>query len=384
MTFSAASDNAPRHIALLVVSQIPGLGPARIKALLRHFGDFREIHHAAAEDFSGIPGIGLKLAESIAGFLHNSRTLEDARKSAERQLSLLDRYGATFVTIDGPLYPPLLREIYDPPPYLFIRGNPKAAHTPCISVVGTRQATQYGRKAAEQLCRELVSEGFTVVSGLAHGIDTAAHMAALNNNGKTIAVLAGGVENPYTDPSGKVWPRIVEEGALVSEEWFGSTISPAKFPKRNRLIAGLSKGTVIVESNSKGGSLITASYALDQNREVFAVPGSIFSRTSDGPNSLIAKGHAKLVTTVSDIVAEIGAGSSESHRPRPAEESVLPVLSPEEKKVLDHMDEKPIHIDILAEQSAMDPSLLLVHLFELELKQLVEQQPGQMFRRNVR
>lgn len=367
-------------IVLLVLSQIPGLGPARINTLRKHIGCSFALFDTPTEDLARVPGIGLKLAETMTGFLRNSRTLETAKQSAERQLSLLDRYGAALITIDDPLYPPLLREIFDPPPYLFVRGTIKPAHAPCVSVVGTRKATQYGRKAVEHICRDLVTEGFTIVSGLAYGIDTAAHKTALEHNGQTIAFLAGGVDNPHTDPAGKIWPRIIEQGAIVSEEWLESSIIPAKFPKRNRLIAGLSKGTLIVESDTKGGALITASYALDQNREVFAVPGSIFSHTSSGTNALIEKGHAKLVATAEDIVAELCLSR---HSTRQSAEKKNPAITPEEKNVLDHLDEEPIHIDLLAEKAAMDPSALLVHLFELELKHLAKQQPGQFFRKRV-
>lgn len=366
---------------LLVLSQIPGLGPARINTLLTHIGCSSAIFDTPSEEFARVPGIGRKLAETIAGYLHNSHDLDKAKQSAERQLSLLDRYQATLITINDPFYPPLLREIFDPPPYLFVRGNIEHAHAPSLSVVGTRKASQYGRKAVEVICRGLVAEGFTIVSGLAYGIDMAAHKAALDHHGQTIAFLAGGVDNPYTDPAGKIWPRILEQGAIVSEEWLESTVTPAKFPKRNRLIAGVSKGTLIVESDKKGGSLITASYALDQNREVFAVPGSIFSHASAGTNTLIEKGHAKLVASAEEIIAELSPSPS-GNRKRQQSRQEQPAITPEEKNVLDQLDEEALHIDLLAEKTAMDPSALLVHLFELELKQLVEQLPGQMFRKS--
>ncbi|WP_353844503.1 DNA-processing protein DprA [Prosthecochloris sp.] len=366
---------------LLALSQIPGLGPARINILQKHIGG-SSIFDAKIEDLAHVPGIGTKIAETIVGFFHNSHALDQAKKSAEQQLSLLDRYQANLITLEDPSYPPFLREIYDPPPYLFVRGDIKAAHAPCISIVGTRKATQYGRKVVEHICSDLVAEGFTIVSGFAYGIDTAAHKAALEHHGKTIAVLAGGVDNPHTDPTGNIWPRMIEQGAIVSEEWLESTITPAKFPKRNRLIAGLSKGTLIVESDKKGGSLITASYALDQNRDVFAVPGSIFSKTSAGTNALIENGQAKLVTTADDIIAELCPGPHGS-RARNLVETKEPPITPEEKAIFDHLDDNPVHIDVLAEKTAMDPSMLLVLLFELELKQLAEQQPGQMFRKSI-
>ncbi len=370
-------------IVLLVLSQIPGLGPARINTLRKHIGCSSAIFDARAEDLARIPGIGTKLAETVTGFLRNSGHFDQAKTLAERQLSLLEQYDANLITIDDPRYPLLLRETYDPPPYLFVRGNIESAHAPCISVVGTRKATQYGKKAVEHICSTLAEEGFTIVSGLAYGIDMAAHKTALDKKGKTIAILAGGVDNPHTDPAGKIWPRIIEQGAIVSEEWIESTITPVKFPKRNRLIAGMSKGTLIVESDRKGGALITASYALDQNREVFAVPGSIFSHTSAGTNALIEKSHAKLVTSAEEIMAELCRDHPGSCRAALSAEKIKPTLTPEEKSVFDHLGEESIHIDTLAEKTALDPSVLLVYLFEMELKQIVEQEPGQMFRRNA-
>ncbi len=380
MISKASPDNLSNTIVLLVLSQIPGLGPARINAIRQKIGCSPEIFMAGESDFASIPGIGQKLGRTIARFFRTPGDIDNARKTADRQISLLERYNAKLVTIEESLYPPLLREIYDPPPFVFVRGDIHAAHLPSLSIVGTRQATQYGKKAVEHICRGLVSAGFSIVSGLAYGIDMTAHRSALDNNGKTIAVLAGGVENVHTDPEGKIWPRIIEQGALLSEEFFESSISPAKFPKRNRLISGLSKGTLIIESNRKGGALITSSYALDQNREVFAIPGSIFSHTSAGTNSLIGKGHAKLVTKAEDIISELAPGCSETV-PETMEEHAAPSLSTEEKVVLNHLENGTVHIDTLAEQTAMDPSTLLVYLFELEMKNLVIQQPGQLFRR---
>jgi len=379
--FSDATDSSQQKINLLILSRVPGLGPARIRALKRQFGTSNAIFHADERALAVIPGIGRKLARTITDFFRSPRNLDLARKSAERQLALLDRYNATLVTIDEASYPPLLKEIYDPPPYLFVRGDIQAAHSPCLSVVGTRQATLYGRKAVEHICRGLVTKGFTIVSGFAYGIDMAAHKATLDNGGKTIAILAGGVDNPHTDPAGKVWPRIIEEGAILSEEWLESTISPSKFPKRNRLISGISKGTVIVESKSRGGSLITASYALDQNREVFSVPGSIFSTTSAGPNALIEKSQAKLVNGAEDIIAELCSYPATPEKTIPDTPVRVPP-TPEETIILDHFSEEPLHIDMLAEKTGIEPSELLVHLFEMELKNLIEQQPGQMFCKN--
>ncbi len=379
MTFNSPENTDTGKKLLLVLSQVPGLGPARINTIIRHFSCSPSLFQAGTDDLARLAGIGRKIAESAAAFFRNPQSLARAAANAERQIELVDRLKADIVTIDSPLYPPLLKEIYDPPPCLFVRGDVGAAHQPCVAVVGTRKASLYGRKTAELLCKGLAAQGFTIVSGFAYGIDMIAHRTTLEHNGRTIAFLAGGVDNPHTDPSGKLWPGILEKGALLSEEWIGSSISPGKFPRRNRLIAGVSRGTVVIESDLKGGSLVTAYAALDQNREVFAVPGSIFSRTSAGTNRLIDKGHAKLVTGVDDIIAELIPSYSRSDKPAGTTGSTQ--VSGDEKTVLDHLDPDPIHIDLLAEKTSMDPSVLLVHLFELELKRCAEQLPGQMFRK---
>ncbi len=215
---------------------------------------------------------------------------------------------------------------------------------------------------------------------MAYGIDMAAHTAALEYGGKTIAVLAGGVDNPYTDPTGKVWPKIIENGALISEEWPGCAVTPEKFPKRNRLISGLSAGTLIVESNARGGSLITASYALDQNREVFAVPGPVFSKTSQGTNNLIEKGHAKLVSSAESIIAEILPQCILTPKTQ-RHETPKKSLSTKKQHILDLLNEGPLQIDLIAEKTGLTASDLLVYLFELEMQNLVEQLPEQIFQK---
>ncbi len=365
---------------LLVLSSIEGIGPARIKALLKEAGSPSNIAGLPVTRLEQTPGIGTSLANKIASFFHNGSALRTAREKAERLLESLDRTKTSIVTIQQDIYPPLLKEIYDPPPYLFVKGDLSVAHAPCLSVVGTRQASAYGKKVTDLFCRQLASCGITIVSGLAFGIDTAAHKAAVEYSGKTIAVLAGGVDNPYTDPAGKIWPKIIENGAMISEEWPGCAVTPDKFPKRNRLIAGLSAGTLIVESNARGGSLITASYALDQNREVFAVPGPVFSRTSQGTNNLIEKGHAKLVSSVEAIISEIlpqNILNPQILHSAPAKQT----LSRDERLILQALNDLPLQIDLLAEKTRIPASSLLILLFELEMKNLVEQLPGQIFQK---
>ena len=308
---------------LLQLTLIPGIGPARIKALLNCLQNIRQVMQAEVDELVTVPGIGEPLARQIHDFLHQTQTREGAIKAAEAQIQQAHRHKAKLITILDAEYPPLLKQIYDPPPCLFVRGELPSPQTPGLAVVGTRNASQYGKQCTALFCKELASYGIVVYSGLAFGIDMAAHQATLENGGITIAVLASGVEQVYTDPKGLLWPKIIERGALVSEEWIGSELVPAKFPKRNRIISGISAGTLIVESDLKGGALITAATALEQNREVFALPGNIFSRTSRGTNKLIQDAQAKAVMSVDDILVELGKNfakkpaSPSQEKPRP-------------------------------------------------------------------
>ena len=368
---------------MLVLSRIPGLGPARINAIISRFGGSPDLLHAGADDFQRITGIGEQLSGEIAGFLRQPEKRRAAEQEAIGQFESLERCNARLVTILDPGYPSLLKEIYDPPPVLFIRGTLPNPEQPSIAVVGTRKASAYGKQASMEISGELALRGVLVVSGLAYGIDSAAHEAALRAGGKTVAVLAGGVDDIYTDPRGKLWPKIIEQGALVSEEWFGSEMLPAKFPKRNRIISGMTQGTLVVESDLKGGALITASYALEQNREVFAVPGSIYSGNSRGTNRLIQTGQAKAVLSVDDILEELPTPPAGA--PSQGQKAAVgrTELSGEENDLIRFIGEEPVHLDTLALRSGLDISVLLVLLFELELKKAVRQLPGQFFQKTI-
>jgi DNA processing protein len=374
------------RILLLALTLIPGIGPARIKAITAHLpGRLGDVLHLGMIELMQISGIGQSLARQIHRFLHHAPSKDEAVASAEKQIAELPRYQAQIITILDPDYPPLLKEIYDPPPCLFVRGKLPGAETPALAVVGTRYASQYGKQATALMCRDLAKYGIVIFSGMAYGIDMAAHTAALENGGTTVAVLASGVDTIYTDPNGKLWPKIIERGALISEEWLGSELSPGKFPKRNRIISGITSGTIVVESDLKGGSLITAAAALEQNREVFAVPGSIFSRTSRGTNKLIQQGSAKAVMSVDDILTELGPQFARNCPGKPSlqEQELQSSFTPAEQAILVIMERGPMHIDALAATSGIDLSSLLVLLFELELKAAVVQQPGQFFQLNT-
>lgn len=363
---------------LLVLTQVPGIGPAKIKALLETFDNQPErIAASCQQELQCVPGIGATLARQLDHYLHHGPTRQPALEAAEKQLEALDRYHAGIVTILDDNYPPLLREIYDPPPLLFVRGNLPASTVPPLAIVGTRYASPYGRQVTSWLCRELVRYGIPVISGLAFGIDMAAHEATLKNGGTTVAVLATGVDTIYTDPYGKLWPSILERGAIISEEWFGSKLSPGKFPKRNRIISGMTAGTVVVESDLKGGSMITASAALEQNREVFAVPGTIFSRTSRGTNRLIQIGQAKAVMVIDDILDEIGLSGAPAAPDTTS--TIATPLGEREKQIILALQAGPQHIDTLALTLQLDIAELLVTLFDLELSGRIEQLAGQIF-----
>jgi DNA processing protein len=375
-----------KSIRLLLLSLIPGIGPARIKALVGRFPDLEDLRHAEIADFITVPGIGEPLAREIHGFLHNPSKRQDAEKAIHEQLGKLLALNGTLLTLLDTGYPPLLREIYDPPPCLFIRGRLPAPAPPWLAVVGTRKASQYGKHCTELFSKELSGLGIVICSGMAYGIDMAAHHAALEGGGSTVAVLAGGIDNVYTDPKGKIWPKILEQGALVSEDWIGSPLHPSGFPRRNRIISGLSAGTLVVESDLKGGALITAETALEQNREVFAVPGSIFSPLSRGTNRLIREGQAKAVLCIDDILCELGFSR---HDPGPEKTSCVTrqadlQFSENEQEIIRVMGREPIHIDLLAEKTGLGIGELLVDLFELEMKKAVVQSAGQMFQKSCR
>jgi DNA processing protein len=218
-----------------------------------------------------------------------------------------------------------------------------------------------------------------VVSGLAFGIDMIAHQTALESGARTLAVLGSGVDAIYTDPKGKLYPRIIENGAIVSEEWLTTAPMAENFPKRNRIISGLSQGVLIVESDVRGGAMITAKYALEQNREVFAVPGSIYSHKSNGTNTLIRESRAKLVISAEDILSELRIETTAKPK---AQTLPLPDLSDEELKVYQKLSDTPMHIDDLCEATGLDVSDVLIILFELELKNSVKQLPGKFFQRS--
>jgi DNA processing protein len=351
---------------------VPGIGNLRFKRLLSRFKSPEQVLQAPIEALLEVQGISSRLARAIS----RHRLPDWARKD----LDLAERKGYAIITMDQPEYPFLLLQIPDPPPFLYVYGH-LTSSMQTVAVVGSRNATPYGLSATEKLCRDLIAHNIIVVSGMAKGIDTAAHQGALLGGGETIAVLGSGLERIYPASNFRLFHQIAQSGAVISEFPLCEMPQAQNFPIRNRIISGLSLGTVVVEAAKKSGSLITARLSAEQNREVFAVPGSIRSFKSTGAHNLIKQG-AKLVESAEDIVEELSPVidlRAYSPQKLPAVSSKLDPLSPSEATILDALSPYPIHIDHLARKLAMDVGRLSGILLQLELKGFICQTPGKLF-----
>jgi DNA processing protein len=359
---------------LIVLSRIPGIGCLRLRNLVNRFGDRRAIALASAREIAGTEGIDRKAALAISRFLR-SPAAEAAGALADDQLRRLARASGRIVTLWDDEYPSHLKCIYDPPAFLFVRGGFLRADDSSLAIVGTRSPTPHGSAIAERFAAGMAHLGLTVVSGLARGIDTAAHNAALRAGGRTLAVIGSGIDVIYPAENTTLAARIAEQGAVVSEYLMGARPDAVNFPRRNRIISGICLGTLIVESGVNGGAMITAATALDQNREVFAIPSALSERPS-GTNRLIKEGKALLTESFEDILAELGPRLKSGAPPslRPAEDFSL-----FERRIYDAMEEHPLHIDQLAARSRLTTADTLVHLLSLESKGAVRQMAGRMF-----
>ena len=357
---------------LLCLSAIPGVGANRVRVLVTHFGTPTAVLAASALELSRVEGIEKRLASTIAHF-------SEGEQFVEEQLTLLNRVNGRIVTFWDSEYPDYLKKIYDPPSFLFVRGCIEHNDRFAIAIVGTRTPSPYGKLMAERFSRELTEKGITIVSGLARGVDTIAHDAALRAGGRTIAVIGTSIEITYPPENQRLVGRIEERGAIVSEFFMGTKPDPGNFPRRNRVISGMSLGTLIIETAQNGGAMITGSTTLDQNRELLCVPGNITEPFSLGTNSLIREGHAKLVQCVDDIIAELES----SLRPilKNTIAAPLPQLTVFEQKIMDLLSDDPIHVDTISERSGLSISDTLVNLLSMEFKGVVRQLEGKMFRK---
>lgn len=357
--------------SLLSLSMVPGIGAVRLRALVNHFGDPEAVLAASERELTAVDGIDRVIARKII----SERNFE---KEIQVQLSRLNKSEARLVTFWDKEYPENLKKIYDPPVMLFVRGNLLNADKYSVAIVGTRNPTTYGKHTAEKFSAELAEQGIAIVSGLARGIDTIAHATAVRAGGRTIAVLGSGVDVIYPSENKKLVDQILMGGAIVSEYYMGSKPDAVNFPRRNRIISGITLGTILIETDVNGGAMITAGTALDQNREVFAVPGNIFEKKSKGTNKLIKEGRAKLVQEISDVLDELSYKLKPilKNQPKPQPKIQLSIF---EQKIYELLSDEAQQIDVIAEKSGMATSDILVQLLGLELKGIVKQLPGKYF-----
>ncbi|WP_321475223.1 DNA-processing protein DprA [uncultured Paludibaculum sp.] len=377
MSPSSCDRTTEQLLHWLALRLTPGLGARKTSLLLEHFGSPEAIFRASTSELEAAG-----LAGSVARSISSGCAFEDAAEQQDQ----LTATGTQVVAFTDALYPPQLRQIYDPPPLLFVQGRLELLDTVMVALVGSRRPSTYGMVAAEHLAIDLAKAGVTVVSGMAKGIDTAAHLGALKAGGGTVAVFGCGLDIIYPAENRKLAARIATEGLLMSEFPLGTPAHPQNFPIRNRVVSGLSDGVVVVEGVQYSGSLITARLALDQNKEVFAVPGNITSKLSFGPNLLLKQG-AQLVQSATDILD----GLSWETRSKLARQGELPMeeataepagpMAQLAKQILSFLSvDTPLHLDALLEHLLdCSPSEVIATLFELELRGQVRQLPGRSY-----
>jgi DNA processing protein len=353
------------HYYWFALRSVPYVGNVTFRRLLERFHTPERALAASPEELEGLRGISAAVVASLAS--------HDYRPAAERECRAVERQGVRIVDFLSAEYPKLLLEIPDHPPFLYVRGT--LGHPePAVGVVGSRRASSYGLMATAKLARDLAGAGVTVVSGMARGVDAAAHRGALEAGGKTIGVLGCGVDLVYPAENRRLYAEMTEKGALVSEFPMGTLPLAENFPRRNRIISGMSRGILVVEATESSGSLITARCALDQGREVFAVPGNITTLASRGTNSLIKEG-AKLVQGVEDILEELPP--QDAGVPRGNSRSFS--LTPQEAALFTLLAESPLHIDDITARSELPVATVSALLLGMELKGAVMQMPGKIF-----
>jgi DNA processing protein len=361
------------------------VGPITFSRLIKRFKSVDRALGASVSELTHIDGIGLKTADLIA------KTRD--KFNIERELELADKLGVWIIHLNDQRYPPLLKRIYDPPPVLYIKGDITAADNLAVAIVGSRRCSLYGQEQSSRFAYLLSSAGFTICSGMARGIDTAAHQGALSAAGRTIAVQGCGLANVFPPENKKLFEIISESGACLSELPLKYEPMSENFPPRNRIIAGLSLGTIVVEAGYHSGALITAQSALENNIDVMAVPGKIDSALSKGSNQLIKDG-AKLIDSVGDVMEALGYIGEElkSHTADAAEKADVKIQTPLfdvgqlnlsdcEKMIYDCLSKEPLHIEEIIAEADLSPGSINAGLVSLQLKGLVKQLPGSLFLR---
>lgn len=362
------------YSSLRLLLSIDGFGPRKILNLLSKFKSLENIFNANFKTMLQVYGFNELSANK---FLKQIEKREAFENICENEVENLHKINATFITYFDEDFPKLLKEIYNPPLILYTKGDLPETENSAIAVVGTRNPTVYGKSQTEKITKELSEKGITIVSGLARGIDSVAHNSSLKYGGKTIAIIGSGLDVIYPPENKKLFQSICENGAVISEYELGTKPDAVNFPKRNRIISGISLGTLVVETKFNGGAMQTAAYALDQNREVFAIPGNLGIIQSEGTNLLIQKGNAKLVTNAEDILVELNLKVKPEigiNIPKPTVD-----LNLFEEKILQFINKEPKHIDQIALSTELSTSDCLVYLLSLEFKGLVKQLPGKVF-----
>jgi len=363
----------------LALHLAPGLGPVTCKKLVVHFGSPEKVLSASSSDLAVVTPLRQESLTVLCG--RGRQHLEDQVK---KEIERAEEKHISIVPCDNPRYPALLKNIHDPPVVLYVKGNPELLSCRGLGIVGSRSATHYGKSVAEQMANSLSRQGFNIISGLALGIDTAAHKGALAAGGKTIAVLGCGLDIVYPPSNHNLYKHIASAGAVVSEYPLGTKPDSFRFPARNRIISGLSLGIVVVEAANRSGSLITASHALEQGREVFAVPGRIDSVKSAGTHTLLQQG-AKLVHNINDILEEFPAAAFEQRVDGPDREEdeqfLVEKLSHEEAELFGFIEVYPRAFDEIVKDSGFTAQQTNELLLFLELKGMVEPLSGKRYQR---
>lgn len=361
--------------AFVALNMIEGIGPIRLRKLLEHFASPVAILEAPKQRLIQASGVGEDVAEAITGWRTGVNLEQELRNIAD--------YGCRVLTWDDAEFPPLLREIYDPPIVLYLRGELKPRDKNAIAMVGSRQTTHYGIETTRKLAYQLAYAGVTVVSGGARGIDTAAHQGALSAKGRTIAVLGTGINIVFPPENQELFDRIAENGAVVTQFPFNRPGDKQSFPIRNRIVAGMTQGCVVVEARRNSGALITTKFATDYGRQIFAVPGRIDSPHSKGCHDLIKHG-AKLCESAEDVLDEFEYLFPASNQPAsPAETGELPGLdlSDEEARILDLLQRGELNVDDIIRQGGFAAAKANVVLLGLQMKKLIRQLPGRVYER---
>ncbi len=361
--------------AWLALGLIPEIGAATFHRLVKGLGSAEAVLMASLEALEQIPGVSGEAARAVAGF--------PWRKALERELRVIETRGFSLVRLGDEGFPQPLAAIYAPPPFLYLRGTIRPEDRVAIAIVGSRKATSYGIAVAERMSADLAQRGVTIVSGMARGIDAAAHRGALEAGGRTIAVLGCGLGVTYPPEHTELSEQIAANGGVLSEFPVFAPPKPDHFPRRNRIISGLTLGVLVVEAGAESGAMITANYALEQGREVFAVPGQVTARSSRGCHQLIKAG-AKLTEGWEDIWEEIEAQLGPPSQVGIRGAAAIPPLEQEEALVVDALEAGPVQIDDLIGRTRVPPGQMASLLLSLMLKGVIEELPGKHFARRLR